>query len=183
MTPLQALDDPAAITRAVFEPLPFDPNLVHHFLSQLPWLGLWQPLQAWDYRDWSQPWSAPSCFNTCTAWFPPPEVARQVITFALETWSERPLTTSFIFFVPRVVPAFWYGLSRHVHEIGVLYPHKTPLRYPCTLSIPIIVLYIAPHVRSLPTKDRLARTPLPPDAHWHKRQATSVRGLHTRPLQ
>jgi hypothetical protein len=162
MTPLQALDDPDMLMRAVFEPVSFDPALVWQFLERLPWLGLRQPLQGWDYRDWAAPWSAASCFDTCTAWFPPPEVARQVITFALETWSERPLTTSFLFFVPRIVPAFWYGLSRHIHEIGVIYPHKTPLRYPGLLNIPVIVLYIAPHLRSLPTKDRLVQTPLPP---------------------
>jgi hypothetical protein len=183
MTPLQELDDPHALTRSIFDPLPFDPALVDHYIDQLPFLGLRQPLSRWQYQDWSQTWDAEAFFNVCTVWFPPPEVARQAITFSLEAWSERPLTTSFIFFVPRVVPAFWYGLSRHVHELGTIYPHKTPLRYPPRVCIPVIVLYIAPHERSLPTKDRLARTALPSNAKWHQRQATSVRGLQPVPIQ
>jgi hypothetical protein len=157
--------------------------LFNHYIDQLPFLGLRQPLSRWQYQDWSQLWDAEAFFDICTAWFPPPEVARQAITFSLEAWSERPLTTSFIFVVPRVVPAFWYGLSRHIHELGTIYPHKTPLRYPPRVCIPVIILYIAPHQRSLPTKDRLARTALPPNAQWHQRQATSVRGLQPMPLQ
>jgi hypothetical protein len=183
MTPLQALEDPHWLTRSIFEPLQFDHELVTRSLRQLPWLGLRQPMSSWHYQDWSQQWHAESCFNVCTAWFPPPEIARQAITFSLEAWSERPLTTSFIFFVPRVVPAFWYGLSRHIYELETIYPHKTPLRLPPSVCIPIVVLYIAPHQRSLPTKDRLAISPLPSNAKWHQRQATSVRGLPARSLQ
>jgi hypothetical protein len=156
--------------------------LVEHYLARTPLLGLRSPQNGWELRDWTMPWHACSCFDICTAWFPPPELARQVIIFALETWSERPLTTSFIFFVPWVVPAFWYGLSRHVHEIGTIYPHQTPLPYPPTVPIPVIVLYICTHERSLPTKDRLARVALPANARWHQRQAASVRGLPPRPI-
>jgi hypothetical protein len=134
------------------------------------------------YRDWAKPWHASSCFDICTAWFPPPELARQVIFCALEAWTEQPLTTIFIFFVPRVVPAFWYGLSRHVHEIGTIYPHQTPLPYLPTVPIPVILLYICTHKRSLPTKDRLTRVALPANAQWHKSEAALVRGLPTRPI-
>jgi hypothetical protein len=182
MTSLQNNIDPSVLTGAIFEPLPYDPDLVKHYLARTPLLGLRPPQNGWEPRDWAKPWHASSCFDKCTAWFPPPELARQVIVFALEAWSERPLTTSFIFFVPRVVPAFWYGLSRHVHEIGTIYPHQTPLPYPPTVPIPVIVLYICTHERSLPTKDRLARVALPSNARWHKSEAASVRGLPPRPL-
>ena len=148
----------------------------------MPVLGHRHPLSRWQYPAWSTNWDPESFFDVCTAWFPPPEVARQAITFSLEAWLERPLTTSFIFFVPRVVPAFWHGLSRHVYELGTIYPHKIPLRYPPSVCIPIIVLYIAPHTRSLPTKDRLARITLPSNSKWHQRQATLVRGLQPLPI-
>jgi hypothetical protein len=182
MSTLQQRTDPYVLTGALFEPLPFDPGLVNFYLARTPLLGLSPPATRWEYRDWALPWNASSCFDICTAWFPPPEIARQVITFSLETWSERPLTTSFIFFVPRVVPAFWWGLSRHVHELGTIYPHKTPLPRPPTVPIPVVVLYICTHTRTLPTKDRLARVALPANAAWHKRAASSVRGLPPRPL-
>jgi hypothetical protein len=55
-------------------------------------------------------------------------------------WPE--LTTSSLFFVPRTVPAFWWGLSRHLVELPSIYPHLTPLRYQPRLPIPIVVLYI-----------------------------------------
>jgi hypothetical protein len=182
MSSFQRRTDPSVLTAAIFEPLPFDPGLVDHYLARTHLLGLAPPATRWEYRDWALPWDARSCFDICTAWFPPPEIARQVITFALETWSERPLTTSFIFLVPRVVPAFWWGLSRHVKELGTIYPHKTPLPRPPTVPIPVIVLYVCPHTRTLPTKDRLARVALPANAEWHKREAASVRGLPPRSL-
>jgi hypothetical protein len=123
MTPLQELNNPHALTCLIFDPLLFDPVLVNHYIDQLPFLRLRQPLSRWQYQDWSQTWDAESFFDVCTAWFPPPEVACQAITFSFEAWSERPLTTSYIFCVPPVEPVFWYGLSRHVHELGTLYPH------------------------------------------------------------
>ena len=183
MTPLQSLEDPYSLTRSIFEPLPFDPDLVDHYLHQLPFLGMRPPLGIWRHQDWSENWAPESFFDVCTAWFPPPEIARQAITFSLEIWAERPLTTSFIFFVPRVLPAFWYGLSRHIVELGTIYPHKTPLRFPLLVCIPIIVLYLSPYLCSLPTKDRLAKSPLPANATWHQQQAASVRRLQPRPLQ
>jgi hypothetical protein len=183
MTTLQDLTDPQVLTAAIFEPLPYDPGLVYHYLARLTQYGIPSSVTRWEYRDWTVPWNASSCFDICTVWFPPPEIARQVITFCLETWSERPLTTSFLFFVPRVVPAFWWGLSRHVHELATLYPHKTPLPRPPLVPIPVVVLYVSPHTRTLPTKDRLARVALPANAAWHKREAASVRGLSPRPIE
>jgi hypothetical protein len=44
-------------------------------------------------------------FDRLTVWFPPPEIARQVLTFVFECWAEKPLTTSGLFFIPqRSVP-------------------------------------------------------------------------------
>jgi hypothetical protein len=57
----------------------------------------------------------------------------------METWPECPLTSSSLFFVPRTVPTFWWGLSRHLVKLPTIYPHLTPLRYPQRLPIPIVV--------------------------------------------
>jgi hypothetical protein len=95
----------------------------------------------------------------------------------LESWSEGPLTTSSLFFVPRTVPAFWWGISRHLVELPSLYTHLTPLRYQPRLPLPIGVLYLPPHEHSLPTEDRLARPPLAANAFWHRQQAALMRGL------
>jgi hypothetical protein len=176
MTALQGLEDSGRLTQAVFEPLCFDPLLVESHLAKyhLP--------RQYVHCDWHATWDARVCFDRLSVWFPPPELARQVLTFMLETWAERPLTTSGLFFIPRTVPAFWWGLSRHLIELLPIYPHLTPLRYPPMLPIPIIVLYLPPHQRSLSTKDRLAHSAVPANAFWHRQQAALLRGLPPRPL-
>jgi hypothetical protein len=182
MTPLQALEDPHRLTRAIFDPLPFDPLLVDHFHSMIPHHGFRPPASPWHYRHWESTWDAASCFDRCTVWFPPPELARQVICFILDAWVEQPLTTSALIFVPRVVQAFWWGLCRHIKELGTIYPHLTPLRCQPLVPIPVVVLYLPPHQRSLPTKDRLDFAAVPPEAYWHREQAAQMRGLSPRPV-
>ena len=95
----------------------------------------------------------------------------------LESWAERPLTSSSLFFIPRTVPDFWWGLSHHIVERETIYPHLTPLRYQPLLPIPTAVLYLPPHTRTLSTKDRLARAPVPANAFWHWEQAALLRRL------
>jgi hypothetical protein len=164
------------LTHHVFDPTAFDPQLVESVLEQynLP--------QAWHYHPWKAMWDARTCFDRLTVWFPPPEVARQLLSFILETWVERPETTSALIFVPRVVAAFWFGLSRHLFELTTIYPHLTPLRIAPVLPIPIVVLYLPPFVRSLSPPRRLERPALPADFRWHRQQAAHLRGLPPRLL-
>ena len=170
-SPFHGLTNSLVLTRAVFEPLTFDPALVRRYVCdyQLP--------SVWRYQDWNQVWEANDLFDRFSVWFPPPELARQVLTFTLETWCEQPLTTAALFFIPRTVPAFWWGLSRHLIELATVYPHVTSLVCPPLLPIPIIVLYLAPYRRSLSNNSRLERTPLPPNAFWHWEQRALLRGL------
>jgi hypothetical protein len=182
MTPLQALEDPTLLTRAVFDPLPFDPGLVTSYYDTIVPQGFRPPGVPWEYRHWEGAWDAHKCFDRCTVWFPPPELARQVLCFILDVWVECPRTTSALIFVPRVVQAFWWGLCRHIKELATFYPHLTPLRLQPTVPIPVVVLYLPPHQRSLPTKDRLDRAALPPEADWHREQAALMRGLSPRPV-
>jgi hypothetical protein len=170
-SPFHGLTDSLVLTRAVFEPLTFDSALVDRYIRDyhLP--------SVWRYQEWNQVWRANDLFDRFSVWFPPPELARQTLTFTLETWCERPLTTAALFFIPRTVPAFWWGLSRHLSELATVYPHVTALFCPPLLPIPIIVLYLAPYRRSLSTNNRLERTPLPPNAFWHWEQRALLRGL------
>ena len=127
---------------------------------------------------WDGPWDAGTIIDRCTVWFPPPEMARQCISLALEAYIERPLTTSALFVVPRVVQAFWWGLSKCLHELPTIFPHKTPLRIPPRVPIPVIVLYLPPHERVLPPlSNRLERIPRSRAERWHLDQAAFVRRL------
>jgi hypothetical protein len=164
------------MTQAVFDPLRFDPELVTSYITNF------HLAHDYIYCDWNSVWDARLCFDRLSVWFPPPELARQVLIFMLETWAERPLTSSSLFFIPRTVPAFWSGLSRHLIELPTIYPHLSPLRYPPVLPIPIVVLYLPPHQRSLSTKDRLAWSAVPANAFWHRQQAALLRGLPPRPI-
>ena len=160
------------ITRAIFDPLPFDRHLVEQYAPQLD-----PQDRSWSYYHWDQPWNTQDCLNRLTVWFPPPELARQVLSFVLNTWIEAPLHTSGLFFIPRVVESTWRGMSRYLKELDLIFPHKQTLYSPPTLPIPIVVLYLPPHHRSLAPPRHLERPTDPPFAHWHRKQATYMRGL------
>jgi hypothetical protein len=99
------MDLPLLLTKAVFEPLLFDPALVDRYtrIYDLP--------RTWCYQEWNQVWNAKELFDQFSVWFPPPEIARQTLTFTLETWVEKKLTTAALLFIPHTVPAFWWSLS------------------------------------------------------------------------
>jgi hypothetical protein len=178
-TVLHELEDQSHLTAAVFEPLMPDPVLAGN-LARLLGHDRWR-VQAWDTV-----WEARNLFDKLTIWFPPPELARQAITFTLEAWVERPLTTSALFLVPRVLPSFWHGLSRYIQELPLIRPLEPwlPMAYPPRLPIPVVVLYLPSHVRSLPPPES-PRMGLPAPAgkiRWHEQQAEQVRGLPPRSL-
>jgi len=175
-TPYQGTLDQRALTESVFAPLLPDPKLVEHCASTFKLPGNWEtvPWRAYGHSH--------RVLDRATAWFPPPELARQLISFILESWVERPLTTSALIIVPRTVPAFWFGLSRYVRELTMFRPAEFPFVNPPRLEIPIVVLYLASHVRTLPPKNRLDRSPLPSGAIWHRKQAETMRRLPPRSL-
>jgi hypothetical protein len=135
----------------------------------------------WTHKSWNGPWTPTECLNRLTIWCPPPEMARQLLSFLLNTWVERPYTTSALLFIPRTAIGMWHGLSRYVHEIGTIFPHKR-LRFPPLLPIPIIVLYIGPHHCTFSSKNRLERTPISAHERWHRGKAARMGGLLPRPL-
>ena len=168
------------LTVAVFAPLQYDPALVQEYLIRVGHGTATYRLQEWDTR-----WEGLALLHQMNVWFPPPELARQAIIFTLEAWVEAPLTTSALFFVPRTVPSFWHGLSRHLTEVDCFLPSTKPLALPPLLSIPIVVLYLPRHERVLPLSSpphRVDTDQYPSVVQWHEEQASLVRGLPPVPI-
>ena len=179
MSSLHAFLDQSAILTAVFAPLPFDEILVYKFLPR-------EFRSSWFHQELQQPWNAQLCFHRLSVWFPPLELARQSLTFMLNTWIEQPATTACLFFIPRSCSAAWRGLSRFILHIGTINPGlkegQTRLRRPPLLPIPIEVLYMPPHTRALKPSSRLDPAPNPLYSRWHQEQAARMRGVSPSPL-
>ena len=93
------------ITSAIFAPITPSHTLVDCLMKK-------HELSVnWKLMPWSNPWRAEEVFGCCTIWFPPPEIARQLIYFLLESWCEVPLTTSAVIFVPQTIQAHKSSLS------------------------------------------------------------------------
>lgn len=180
ITPLQEQIPREVLMPGIFAPMPFDPILINYYVREevmkfhqnLPEEDHGPP--QWHGRRWDHPWEARRCFDKLTVWLPPPEIARDVISFVLNCYVERP-NTSGLFFIPRILPAFWRGLSRHIVELPSINPRTADLAYPPLLPIPITVLYLPPHVGELPRRNKLDKAPTPHRAYWHKRQAERMR--------
>ena len=115
MSSLHDFMDENHILQAIFAPLPYDEVLVYKYLPSAS-------RKNWFYQDWRDPWDQRNCFDRLSVWFPSPEIARQVLTFMLNTWIERPGTTSALFFIPRSCSAVWRGLSRFIQHLGTIKP-------------------------------------------------------------
>ena len=170
-SPFHEQVDQRALTAAVFAPLQPDFGLVEYLIIQH------QLSKHWTLCDWRGPWSDFDIFDRLTVWFPPPELARPLLIHVLTLWSEKPWTTEALFIIPRVLAGFWQGLSRHLRELCVIKPHTYPLYRPPSLPIPIVVLHLSPHVRQLPTRDRLDRAPMPRWGRPHQEEAEAMRGM------
>ena len=79
----------------------------------------------------------------------------------LNAWCERPLTTSAVFVIPRILQHQWRGLSRHLLELATYDPWTLPVDCQPVLPIPFVILYLGPHVRTLPDPYRMDGPPLP----------------------
>jgi hypothetical protein len=152
---------------AVFAPLTFTPTL-------LEWITTKCEETESRHLDWASNWHHIDLHDIFTVWLPPPTIARQLISYLLNLWAEKPLTTRFAVMLPRVMQKEWSNLSKYVKEIGQ-FKRGT---FPSTsgLPIPAVLLYVAPHVRTLPPPYRKP-LPLPASAQWHRQQAETLRGL------
>lgn len=171
VTPFHSTMDQRQLTAAVFAPLAPDTSLISSYIDHFDLPPSYR-LQQWDCQWW-----ASNLLGKFSVWFPPPELARQAITFTLSAWVQQPASTAALFFVPRVIPAFWFGLCRHIKELEPVLPRQSDLAQPPVLPIPIIVLYLPPHTPSLRTKPRLDKSAPPRGLKWHKAQAELLRRL------
>jgi hypothetical protein len=130
---------------------------------------------SWALIAWDAPHDPYAWIHHNTAWFPPPELARQCLCAFMEVWVESPGDTAALFVVPRVLAAFWHNLSRHITELCTIPANELP--YPPVLPIPVVVLYIPPHVRSLAPHRTELDAHQPPGYRQHKREADEMRGL------
>ena len=124
---------------------------------------------------WQDQWSADQVFNTFSTWIPPPEMASQAVSNVMNSWVEQPWNSSALFMVPRILTRSWQYLSKSITMVDVLKVGTCPfIQHP----VPVVLLYLAPHVRSLPSKKslRLDTSPLP-DFNCISAEAALLRGL------
>ena len=173
-SPLHQPVDHTPLNAAVFAPLTPDGALVSGYVDH------YSLDPTWHIHSYEQYWGS-TLFDHLSVVFPPPELARTCLINLLEAWAERPTTTSGLLFVPHILSGCWAGLSRHITELDVLWPKTWNLFHPPVLPIPIIVLYLPPHVRSVPIHRGLDEFPAPRGARSHEMLADQMRGLSSNP--
>lgn len=104
----------------------FAPVLFHQ--SQIPLLAEKVPqidFSNYFYYHWDSHWSEKICFDRTTIWCSPPELGRQLITFLMNMWVERPYTTLALIIIPRTCSASYWGLSGYIHHKGTIVPAES----------------------------------------------------------
>jgi hypothetical protein len=134
----------------------------HTSLHYINWFGIQDPENILDHL---------------TFWCPPPEIAYQIIYFVLQYWTKGPLTTRALFLIPHILQKRWSRMSRHVQEIGAYDLSLVTLTRPPLVPIPLVLLYLAPHQRTLPPPASLDPPGTSPDAYLHRKQARLLREL------
>jgi hypothetical protein len=104
--------------------------------------------EAWTQIAWDQVWCASALLQKATVWCPPPEMASQAISFILNAYVEQPLDTQAVLIIPRILQRTWSRLSRYIVECGILKPKNVPSEHSFH-RLPVCVLYLPPHVRTL----------------------------------
>jgi hypothetical protein len=171
LSPLHQRPSQKALLAEIFAPLPHSPDVTAWAVNQAGYA-------AWPchYRSWNCVWDPTECFDRLTLWCPPPEVASQLLYFLLQVYVERPQTTAMLIVLPRTLQRKWSRPSRHVVELGVYQRAVVPFINRTFLTIPVILLLIPFHYRTLPPTrvDQVAPSPL---RLFHRQQATLVRGV------
>jgi hypothetical protein len=123
-------------------------------------------LDLWSFAQLQDRWSI---------WTPTPEVARQAISFFLDCWVERLLSTGAAFLVPRILQRTWSHVSHAVIEYKAILPHQLPADCSYLSDIPFVLLVVLPHVRSLPpVLDETSPMRAP---FWIRQQIENLHGL------
>ena len=177
-TELHPQVDQTHLTASVFAPLAVDCDVVEMLLARHSLTGPWR------WQEWTSAHQVYEGLHQFSVWVPPPEGACQCIIWALEMWCESPLDTSALFVVPRTIPGAWQHLSKYVVELETLDPSELPLTRQPYLPIPVVVLYLGPHVRSLPLDSEnpgVVEPAQPTGYRWHKEQVAALHRLWAAP--
>jgi hypothetical protein len=181
LSPIHAHQDSTSLMTDLFAPVRFNEQLIARVCVSDPDHA--SALENWTHMTWSQPWIAREQFNRLSVWTPPPEMASQTLSFVLQSWVERPYTTSALFFIPRILQREWRKLSRHLLELTPLLPTTNPTRqHPQAHLLPVTVLFLPKFVPSLSLPNcRMDGFTVPKHARWHRQQADVLRGLSSEP--
>ncbi len=168
---LHARPEKHSILCEIFSPVPYEPDLQQWAMNAA---GI-PPGVICHHRRWDLPWEV-QMFDRLTIWYPPPEIAAQLLYFLLQCHVERRLTTSALIVLPRVMQKRWSRPSRHVIEIRTYQREMVPFAQRSLLTIPIVLLLIPYHVRTYPDI-RLDSAPATALRIQHRQQAALVRGV------
>jgi hypothetical protein len=164
--------DQNGLLTEIFAPIPHSPTLCRWALNEAGF----HPSQHYAFRGWDHPWDTRSVFDRLTIWFPPPEIAAQLLYFLLQCHVEKPLTTTACVVLPRVIQKKWSRPSKYVVEVGTYQRAVAPFAHRSLFTIPVVVLFIPLHVRSFP-QPRLDPAPTTALRQYHRQQAALVRGV------
>eukprot|EP00978_Attheya_sp_CCMP212_P036872 scaffold170239_cov26-Attheya_sp.AAC.1 len=91
-------------------------------------------------------WAPGDCLGRSVLGFPPPHLARQMVTQVLLAWAESPLTTSALFLIPRVFQRQWRRANKALSIIGLVPTcHIHPVDV-FNSEIPFMLLYLPAHI-------------------------------------
>jgi hypothetical protein len=174
MSPKRHTTTSVLASKKVLEAVPYSPALGQWAVSQVD-VSLRTPLY---HIKGLQDWTFANICGWVSIWTPAPEVARQALRFFLDAWVESPWNSAGLFLIPRVLQREWAFLSKHIHEVLVIYPHALPPHLQYASLIPLLLLYLPCYVRLLPLPDRMDKlTDRTIYQQWHREQADFVRGL------
>jgi hypothetical protein len=154
-------------------PVPYTKELA---VWALEFVGL-SGTSPYNLHTTTSPWEFAAIYGKLSLWTPVPEVARMALVKFLEIWVEAATITSGLFLIPRIMQRDWGHLSKHVVEVGTIYPPLLPPGAAYDSLIPFVVLFVPPHSRVLPTHRMDARSTVGYHEKWHVQQADEVRGL------
>ena len=163
----------------LFEPAPATPSLQLWAVSVRNAIASPGPPPTYSLVRFDQPWRASDLKDRATIWFPPPRQAGQAMAAMVDAWVESPLDTEALFVVPRICTRMWRRAHKAFRDIARLKSGETWRDQVIwdQNELPLILMYLPPHQRSLPSPSDMDSPSSHPTGARHRAQAAAVRGL------